>query len=721
MDTLNVSRRTLIRASGTVAGGLLLGFHLPARGLAPYAQAAATEVNAWLAIDPAGIVTIRVAKSEMGEGIFTALPMLVAEELDVDFANVRAEYADVNRSLREGNVYGRFSTGGSSSVRTSREALQQAGASARARLVQAAALRFGVDAAACTAAAGVVSHAASGRSATYGELAAEAGRLKLDAEPAIRQPGQFRLLGTPTRRLDVPAKTDGSAIFGIDVRVPGMVYATVRACPVPGGSLASHDFAAVRAMPGVIAAVPVPGGITVVASTFWQARTALDVMPVTWNEGDGAGADSATIRERFAAALERDGVVAHDSGDARAQLAAAARVVEADYEAPYLAHACMEPLNCTAHVQADRIDVWVGTQAPDNALAAAAEAAGVPPGQVHVHNCFLGGGFGRRSNPDEVRQAVVVAKAIGRPVQLIWTREEDIRQGRHRPLSLVRFRAGFDAGGKVVALSSRSATDSIVAGLRPDAAAAGIDRTSLEGLTREADAGFPYAIPNLRAEHHLQRTHIPVWFWRAVGASQNGFFVESFIDELAHAAQQDPLAFRRGLLAGKPAFLGVLDMLAAKSEWGRSMPAGSAQGVAIFESFGTIAGQVAEVSVSRRGELRVERVVCAIDCGNVVNPLTVAEQVESSVVYGLSAALWGRLTIRKGRIVEGNFDDYPVLRLAAMPVVETHFALSGGSKWGGIGEPALPPVAPAVANAVFRITGKRVRSLPFSGSDLSWG
>jgi isoquinoline 1-oxidoreductase beta subunit len=720
-----INRRQFLLTTAAVGGALVLGFFLPSR----QAEAAiiankpwtpptegGQEVNAWLVIGRDDIVTIRVAQSEMGEGVFTSMPMLIAEELECDWTKVRAEYASANRSLRENRVYQRMATNGSGAVRRSREYLQQAGASARARLIAAAAQQWGVPASECKAENGTVIHAASGRQVKYGAVAAAAATVKLDAEPAIKTPDQFTLLGRSLNRLDVPLKVNGSAIYGIDVRLPDMLYATVMTCPVFGGTLKRYDFDAIKNMPGVRAAVEVPHGIAVVADSFWRAKTALEVMPMEWDFGAHANTNSAAFWKTFREALDKPGVVAKEEGDALAAIKAAAKVVEADYEAPYLAHATMEPMNCTAQVTPQRVDVWVGTQNPEAALAAAAELTGVAPENVYVYTCFLGGGFGRRGNTDHVRQAVTVAKALGgRPVQLIWTREEDIRHDWYRPMAAIRFRAALDANGLPIAYFNRSVTHSILSGIRPDELKSGIDQTSVEGL-----ANIPYGFPQYRIEHLIHNTHVPVWFWRSVGASQNGFAVEGFIDELAYAAGKDPVELRRQLLKGHSDWRHVLDTAAQKANWGKAMPPGTAQGIAIVESYGSIVAEVAEVSVSKRGEVRVEHVVCAVDCGHVVNPLTIAEQMESSIVWGLTAALYGQITIEHGRVVEGNFDDYQMLRLDAMPEVETHLALTGGKKWGGVGEPGVPPIAPAVCNAIFKITGKRIRSLPLRNHDLRW-
>ncbi|MEE4301066.1 MAG: xanthine dehydrogenase family protein molybdopterin-binding subunit [Pseudomonadales bacterium] len=714
-----VTRRGFVKATAATSGGLAVAFHVPLAGASetPWdIDEAGSEINAWLVIDENDDVTIRVAQSEMGEGVWTSMPMIVAEELDCDWQKVRPEYASANRSVTNNRVYQRMGTGGSGAVRRSREYLQQAGASARERIKQAAAERWGVDRAELTTDGGIVTHAASGRTARYGELAAAAAAIELAEEPAIRTPEQFRLLGTPQRRLDIPAKVDGSATFGIDVRVPGMVYATVAACPVWGGTLAGVDPAPALAMKGVTDVLEFDDYVAVVADSFWHAKKGLDALAPRWDAGENGGASTEAMLAEFRSDLDRKGVVAHEEGDAYGALENAATVVEADYDAPYLAHLAMEPVNCTVSIGADRVDVWTGAQNPESVLGIAAEVTGRDPEQVHVHNCFLGGGFGRRSQADWARKAVQIAtRTDGRPVQVIWSREEDTRTGWFRPLAAFRFRAGLDENGMPLALVNRSATHSILAGLRPETVQSGLDGSSTEGLEDQ-----PYAVPNQSIEHHLKRTHVPVWFWRSVGHSQNAFARECFLDEMAAAADMCPYAYRRRLLNGKRELLRVLETVAARADWGRAMPRGSGQGIAIAESFGSICAQVAEVSVSRSGEVRVERVVSAVDCGNAVNPMTIEAQIESGIVYGLSAALWGRQDVEAGALVQDNFDDNRVLKLRETPVMETHLALSGGEKWGGIGEPGLPPTAPAVVNAIFAATGRRIRSLPIAQQDLSW-
>ena len=714
-----LTRRSFVIAGASVAGGLaiavaarraLRAYH--AGPLRPESLAAPGEVNAFVVVDPDNQVTLRIAKSEMGQGVMTALAMIVAEELSCDFSKVKVEYASANRNLLDGAPYGKMGTGGSSSVRRSREILQQAGASARVRLIGAAAARWGVEASSCVARAGEVLHEATNRKATFGELAAAAATISLRSEPAIKTPDQFTLIGTAQARFDTPDKVTGAAQFGIDARLPGMVYAAVIQCPVFGGKLASFDEAAIRQRRGFVACVPVENGVAVVFDRFWRAKEAANALPVTWDIGADGATDSTRFRADYRAAL--DGPLSNcvNCGDGATAFAGAAKTVEALYEAPHLAHAPMEPLNATVHWQADQIDVWMGTQDPDAALKLAASVGGVDPARVYIHNCLLGGGFGRRYVNDELRQAVQVSKAIGKPVKLLWTREQDIQHDRYRPQAAIAMKAALGADGMPAAFVFRTAAGSISRSLGWKSSEA-IEPMAVEGL-----ANIPYRAGALKVDAVLKNTHVPVMFWRSVGSSQNAFAVESFIDELAHAAGKDPLDYRRALLSDRPDFLGVLDKLADKGDWGKPLPKGSARGVAIHEAFGTIVGEIAQVAVSDSGQVRVERVVACVDCGHVVNPLTVAMQIESGVMYGLTAALYGEITIKDGRVAQGNFDDYAIARMADAPAIETHFALSGGAKWGGIGEPGTPPIAPALANAIFAATGKRIRALPLKNAGL---
>jgi isoquinoline 1-oxidoreductase subunit beta len=716
-----LSRRSFLVTALSAAGGLAIGVRIGSSAQAfpispepwsPESPAAPPEINAWLLIEPDDTVIIRVAQSEMGEGIFTSLPMIIAEELECDFAKVRPEYASANRNL-DGNPYKRMGTGGSGAVRRSREFLQQAGASARVRLIEAAARRWNVNAADCVAKAGIVVHTPSSRSLNFGALAAEAAKITLDHEPAIKNPDQFRLIGQPMARLDTAVKVDGTAKFGIDTRVPDMVYAAVATCPVFGGTLTSYDEAAIKGRRGVLAIVPVDNGVAVVADRFWRAKQGLADLPIVWAEGSAAATDSDQFRKAYVDALDGPAVVARNDGDAAQAFAGAAKTVDGLYEVPYLAHAPMEPLNCTAHWTPDRIDIWMGTQNPEAALKLASEVGGVKPESVFIHTCFLGGGFGRRSVNDELRQAVKVSQAVGRPVKLVWTREEDIRHDRYRPQAALRFRAALRDDGLPSAIQVTTAVGSITRSLGWGKVENGIENQAIEGL-----ANMPYQVANLKVDCILKNTHVPVMFWRSVGSSQNAFAVESFIDEMAFNAGKDPYRYRRELLAGRKDFIHVLDTLAEKGDWDKKLGSGKGRGLAIHESFGTIVGEIVEVAVSSRGEVRVERVVCVVDCGHVVNPTTVAMQIESGVIYGLTAALYGEITIRNGRVEQGNFNDYEMVRMAEAPHIETHLALSGGAKWGGIGEPGTPPIAPAVTNAIFAATGKRIRSLPIKNTKL---
>jgi isoquinoline 1-oxidoreductase beta subunit len=522
-------------------------------------------------------------------------------------------------------------------------------------------------------------------------------------------------------------KVNGSAIFGADVRLPDMLFATSKTSPIVGATVKSYDFSAIRNRPGVHSVVEFKGngkgrglrsGVAVVADTWWRAKTALELLPIEWDYGPNTDVNSKDVALQDLEVLnEKTGAIALDEGDALGTMKNAAQVVEAVYSAPHQAHATMEPLGCTAQVKDDRVDIWLGTQGPEGALQEAARQAGVAPENVHVHNCFLGGGFGGRGSRSEVSQAVEIAKTLGgRPVNLLWTREEDMNNDYYNPSPMAKFQAGLGANGMPVAWFNRITSDSIFYWLRPEMVGNGIDRIAVGGL-----ADMAYGIPNKRVEFIMRNKHIPVSFWRAPGVNHNIFMLESFMDEVAHASGKDPIEFRRALLADAPHLVNVLDKVAEKADWGRSLPEGTAQGFAISDSFGTIVAEVAEVSVSRRGEVTVEKVVCALDCGNTVNPLIIEHQVESCIAYGLSAALYGEITLEDGRVEQSNFDDYPLVRLGEMPEVETHFALSGGDKWGGIGEAALPAAAPAVANAIFRVTGKRIRSIPFKHHDLSWG
>jgi isoquinoline 1-oxidoreductase beta subunit len=724
-----LTRRSFLVAAMSAAGGLAIGVSIP--GFAPAAPLSggtpwsndqvpgSGEVNAWIVIDPDDTVTIRCAKSEMGEGVLTAMPMIVAEELGCDWTKVRSEYASPNRNMRSNmTAYKGMLTGGSSAVRASRPYLQQAGASARVRLIQAAATRWNVPVAECTAADSKVTHTPTGRTLGYGALANDAAKVVLAKEPDIKTPDQFTLIGKSQARLDTKVKVTGEAVFGIDVRLPDMVYAAVVMCPVPGGTVKSYDADAVLKLRGVQSVVPVPGGLAVVADRFWRAKQAALALPVQWNPGAGAGTSSAQFKQEYRDALKGKLDNAKSVGDATKALGTG-KVIEALYEVPYVAHATMEPLNCTVHVQPDRLDIWMGTQAPEVTTGLAAKTLGFKPDQIYVHNCYLGGGFGRRAVNDELLQALAVGKTLSKPVKLIWTREEDMRHDRYRPQAAIAFKGVLGPDGMPTVIQAQTAVGSILRtlkGLLDFPMPPGVEPMAVEGLVN-----LPYAVPNLKVDAVLKDTHVPTMFWRSVGSSQNAFAAESFIDELAHEAGQDPYQFRRKLLAGKEDFLKVLDTLAEKSNWSEKLPPGKGRGMAIHESFGTIVGECVEVAVDAKGKVRCERVVAVVDCGHVVNPRNVEMQIESGVIYGLTAALYDEITVKDGAIEQGNFDSYQMVKLADAPKIETYLALSGGTKWGGIGEPGTPPIAPALANAIFAATGKRVRELPISKTDFGRG
>ncbi|MBV9814264.1 MAG: xanthine dehydrogenase family protein molybdopterin-binding subunit [Alphaproteobacteria bacterium] len=710
-----ISRRFFLTTAAAASGGLALGFHLPQGVAAAGAAPGPAEVTAWVVIQPDDAVIIRVARSEMGQGITTSLPMLVAEELQCDWSKVRFEFPSPEENLRRKRAWGEMSTGGSRSVRTSQEYLRKAGAAAREMLIAAAAAQWGVPAAECQAANSIVTHKASGRTLRYGEVAEAASKLPPPSEPKLKDPKDWTLLGTPQKRLDTLEKVTGKPIYGIDVRVPNMLYAAIVQCPVFGGTPKSYDETKIRGLKGVRQVVQLPNAVAVVADSWWQAKTAVDALPVTWDEGQSGKVSSTSIAEFLRAGLAAaDAAVIRKDGDVDAALASAAKRIEAEYGAPFLSHATMEPQNCTAHVTPDKVEIWVSTQSGEAALAAGAAAAEVPPEKVVVHKTMLGGGFGRRGAvQDYVHQAVLVAKAVGQPVKLLWTREEDIRHDFYRPVAMAKFTAGLDTTGMPVAWRVRVTGPSILANLFPQRLTNGVDQSFANGFTDE----MAYNVPNYEVGYAMRTTHVPVGFWRSVNHSQNGFFRESFIDEMAQAAGQDPYQYRRKLLSKDPVRLAVLDAAAQKAGWGNPTASGVSRGIALVEAYGSLCAQVAEVSVGGKGEVRVHRVVASLNTGHVVNPEILRAQTESAIVYGLSAALYGAITIENGRVQQGNFDDYEMLRLADMPVVETVLAPSGGF-WGGGGEIGVPPLAPAVCNAIFAATGKRIRSLPLKGQDL---
>jgi len=710
-----ISRRFFIASVTAMSGGMAVGFNLPGLGGSAEAATHPAEVNAWVVIRPDDTVVIRVARSEMGQGITTSLPMLVAEELGCEWGKVRTEFPTADENLRRKRAWGEMSTGGSRSVRTSQEFLRKAGAAAREMLIAAAAAQWQVPVTECQAANSGVTHQPSGRTLRFGEVAEAAAKLAPPAEPKLKDPKDWTLIGTPQKRLDTADKVTGKPVFGIDVRVPNMLYAAIVQCPVFGGTVKSCDESQVRGSKGVRQVVALPGAVAVVADSWWQAKKAADALPVTWDEGQNGEVSRASIAELLRGGLAApEAAVVRKNGDIDAALATAAKRIEADYGAPFLSHATMEPQNCAAHVTPEKVEIWVPTQSGEAALAAAAAAAEVPAEKVTVHKTMLGGGFGRRGAvQDYVKQAVLIAKAVGQPVKLLWTREEDIRHDFYRPAAMARFTAGLDASGMPVAWRVRVTGPSILANLFPQRLTNGVDASFANGFTEE----MAYDVPNYEVSYAMRATHVPVGFWRSVNHSQNGFFRECFIDEMAHVAGQDPYQYRRKLLSKDPVRLAVLDAAAGKAGWHQPAPQGVSRGIALVEAYGSLCAQVVEASVGDRGQLKVHRVAAAIDTGHVVNPAILQSQVESAIVYGLTAALYGAITIENGRVSQGNFDNYEMLRLGDMPVVETVLVPSGGF-WGGGGEPGVPPLAPALCNAIFAATGKRIRSLPLKGQDL---
>lgn len=699
-----VNRRDFLRVSTGLGGSLVLATVLPwTDQIEALAGQAGEEFvpNAWLRIAKDGTVTILVAKSEMGQGIRTALPMIVAEELDADWSRVRIEQAVAD------SKYGSMGTGGSTSVRTSWDRLRKAGAAARSMLLQAAAQRWGVPTEECRTDKGKVLHLPTGRTLQYGELVEPASALPVPENPPLKDPKDFRIIGKNIPRTDSGEKLDGSAVFGTDVKVPGLLFAAVARCPVFGGRVKQFDDARARNVPGYRKTVRIDSGVAVLATSTWAAFSCRDALDVTFDEGEAASLSSAGIEQMLHDAARRTAAVAEKAGDAAAALAAAPKRLTASYDAPFLAHATMEPMNTTAWVRKESCEIWSPTQSPQGYQRVAAKLCGLPESKVFVHTTYLGGGFGRRFETDVVVEAVQCSQAAAAPVRVMWTREDDIRHDFYRPVSHHVLAGGVDAQGKLVAFTHRVIAPSITGQSAPERIKDGLDKSAVEGAVE-----MPYEIPNTLVEYVMANTAVPIGSWRSVYPSQNVFALECFIDELAEAAGKDPFEFRRGLMATKPKMRRVLELAAEKAGWGRPLPQGRFRGIAFSPPsfFRTPVAQVVEISIEGSA-VRVHRVVCAVDCGIVINPDGVAAQMESGVVYGLSAALYGEITIEKGRVREGNFDDYPVLTIDRMPRVETYIVPSAEPPTG-VGEPGLPAIAPAVANAVYAATGKRIRRLP---------
>ena len=712
-----INRRGFLKTGAAAAGALVIGFRFSAL-LEPDAVSASPDVfapNAFVRIAPDGAITVIIGKSEMGQGVATSLPMILAEELDADWKRVRCEFAPVDPAYNH-TVYGIQMTGGSTSTWSSFDQLRKAGATARAMLVQAAANTWTVEPGTCRTENSFVIHDASNRRASYGELASKAALLAPPASVKLKDPKDFKLIGQPVHRLDTPAKCNGTATFSIDVARPGMLTAIVARPPVFGGKVKSYDAEKTKTVKGVKQVIQTPRGVVVLADGYWAARRGRDALQIEWDEGEFAGYSTAKQRADFSAISKTPGAVARNDGNAAAALASAAKKLEAEYEVPYLAHATMEPMNCVADVRSDSCEIWAGTQFQTGDRMAAAQEAGLKPEQVQIHTMFLGGGFGRRAVPDchMIREAVQISKAVQAPVKVIWTREDDMRGGYYRPYFLDRISAGLDASGGLVAWNHTIVGQSFMIGTPFEAVMVknGVDGSSVEGA-----ADIPYTIPNIFVDVHNPKLPVPTLWWRSVGHSHNAFVVESFFDELAHAAGKDPYDFRRTLLGKSPRHLRVLDLVAKEAGWGTPLAAGRGRGIAVHTSFESFTAHAVEASVSKEGEITVHRVVCAVDCGLVVNPDTVKAQLEGATVFGLTAALKGEITLENGRAQQSNFHDYQMMRIYDCPEIEAHI-VSSTDKQGGIGEPGVPTVAPALCNAIFAATGKRIRRLPIRAKEL---
>ena len=727
MKNENFSRRSFIVGTAAATGGLAIGVRLPFGSGSAEAQSAAeagAEVQAWVVVKPDDTCVIRIARSEMGQGTRTGLAQLVAEELECDWKKVATESITPGQNLARQRVWGEMGTGGSRGIRTSQDYVRRGGAAARMMLLQAAADEWKVPVAEVSVTSGVITHAGSGRRTTYGKVAAAAAKLTPPDPKSIvlKNPKDWKIAGQPMKRLDTAAKLNGSQVYAIDVKLPGMLHAAIKACPVFGGKLTSYDEAKISARPGVRGVVKVNDWtVAVVADTWWRAKSALEALPIVWDEGPDASRSSATIARHLEEGLTaKEAYAFRKEGDAVTAIQGAAKRVEAEYSTPFLAHATMEPMNCTVKLSADRAECWVATQNSEASLAALSEQSGVPLANCEVYRHDLGGGFGRRGgNQDYVRQAVNIAKRFpGVPVKMIWSREEDMTHDFYRPISQCKLAAGLDEKGALVGLHVRISGQSINAFVNPAQVANGEDARQLQGYSdKPGDAQLGYTVPSLLIEYAMRNTHVPVGPWRGVNTNQNAVYMECFLEEVARAAGADSLEFRRALMTKHPKHLAVLNAAAAKGGWGTPLPSGVHRGIAQFMGYGSYSAAVAEVSVSGDGKVKVHRMVLALDCGHAVNPDQIAAQVEGSVAYGLSAAFYGDCTVLNGRMTELNFDRYQLLRLAEMPKVETVIVPSYDF-WGGVGEPTISVVTPAVLNAVFAATGKPVRSLPLKNVKL---
>jgi isoquinoline 1-oxidoreductase subunit beta len=719
---VKLNRRAFVIGTAATGVGLAVGFDLPFGPGVVRAADGSPEINAWVVIRPDDTVVIRIARSEMGQGTLTGLAQLVAEELECDWSKVTTEFPTPGENVARKRVWGDFSTGGSRGIRTSQDYVRKGGAIARVMLIQAAANEWKVPASECTAANSVITHTPSGRTTSYGRVVEAAAKLEPPADVKLKDPKDWKLVGKGLKRLDTPDKTTGKTVYGIDIKLPGILNAAIRDCPVTGGKLTSFDEAKIAGMKGVKKVVRVgDSAVAVVADTWWHAKTALDALPVVWDEGPNAKVNSASIAKWLAEGLDSGpAFVGNKVGDAPGSIAGAARKVEAVYNYPYQNHAAMEPLNATALYTADKCEVWCGTQNGEAAFAAALEESGLPANKVDVHKQMLGGGFGRRGQTDYVRQAVAIAKQMpGTPIKLLWSREEDMQHGRYHPITQCKMTGAFDADNNLVGLHMRISGQSILAALRPEAMINGMDPATFAGLAPKGDAAFGYSVPNLLIEHSMRNPHIIPGFWRGVNVNQNALYVECFMDELAHAAGQDPLAFRRKLMANHPKNLAVLDAVADKIGWDRPAPQGIYRGLAQYMGYGSYVAAAAEISVTDGTRIKVHRIVAATDPGYAVNPAQIERQIAGSFVFGLTGLFYGGCTVKDGVIEQTNFDTYNSMRIAEMPKVESIVMPSGGF-WGGVGEPTICVAGPAVLNAYFAATGKRIRQVPLRDQNITF-
>jgi isoquinoline 1-oxidoreductase beta subunit len=720
----NMNRRSFVVGTAAVGGGLALGLDIPLGGPTVVRAAdGSPEINAWVVIRPDDTVVVRVVRTEMGQGTLTGLAQLVAEELDCDWSKVTTEYPTPGQSVARKRVWGDFSTGGSRGIRMSHEYVRQGGAAARMMLVQAAANEWKVPVAELTAAAGVIAHKASGRTTTYGKVAEAAAKLEPPKDVKLKDPKDWKIAGKPLKRLDTADKVTGKLTYGTDIKLPGMLNAAIKDCPVQGGKVKSFDAAKVSGMPGVKKVVQVgDSGVAVVADKWWQAKTAVDALPIVWDEGESAKVSSATIAEWLKAGLDADqAFVGNENGDAKGAIASAAKKVEAVYAYPYQNHAPMEPMNATALWTADKCEVWCPTQNGEAAFAATLAASGLPADKVDVYRTLVsGGGFGRRGAfHDYVTQAILIAKQMpGTPVKLLWTREEDMTHGRYHPVMQCKLTGAFDKDNNLTGLHLRLSGQSILASVFPQNLQSGKDPLTFQGLMPQGqEHAFGYSIPNLMIDHSMRNPHILPGFWRGVNINQNAIFLECFMDELAQSVGQDPLEFRRKLMSKHPRNLAVLNAVAEKAGWGKPAPQGVYRGLAQMMAFNSYVAACAEVSVSG-DKLKVQRIVAATDPGYAVNPAQIERQVAGSFVYGLSALFYQECTVKNGRIEQENFDTYNSMRISEMPKVESIIMPAGGTVWGGVGEPTICVAAPAVMNAYFAATGKRIRSFPLKNHNI---